>query len=228
MTPERFRKIKTVLQHRQPDLTVVMDDVHKPRNLAAIARSCEAVGIPELHGISPQKSIRLTQKAASGCGDWLSIRTHASVSKAYAHLRSQGLRILAAHFREGARDFREIDYTQPTALVVGAELEGISQEAAEQADGAVIVPMMGMTQSLNVSVATALILFEAQRQRQAAGMYDERRMDDDTFERLLFEWSHPQVAKYCRRKGFPYPKIDEAGDIVEALADRVKLGLVEG
>lgn len=169
MTPERERRIREMLARRQPDLTVVMDRVHKPHNLAAIARSCDAVGVAELHAVPlPGEPARLeSDKAASGAGKWVTLREHPDIDAAYRHLRKRGMRIYAAHDGLGAVDFRSIDYTQPTAIAVGAELDGLSEAAVEAADSAISIPMMGMTRSLNVSVATAVILYEAQRQREA-------------------------------------------------------------
>ncbi len=221
MNSHRFQRLAEVLNRRQPDLTVIMDNVHKPHNLAAIARTCDAVGILEAHAISPHPSIRLSQKAAGGCKKWIGIKTHKTIQEAYSHLWQQGFKIYAAHFDSQARDFRQLDYTRPTAIVVGAELDGISAKAVDNCDGTIIIPMVGLVQSLNVSVATALILFEAQRQRQAAGMYDSLRLDHHTYKRLLFEWLHPKIAAYCRKHRLPYPKISEKGEIIEPLADRI-------
>ncbi len=221
MSRHRFQRLAAVLNKRQPDLTVVMDNVHKPHNLAAIARTCDAVGILEAHAVSSSPSIRLSQKAAGGCKQWVNIKTHQTIQDAYNHLRQQGFNIYAAHFDQQARDFRQFDYTLPTAIVVGAELDGISTAAVDHCDGTIIVPMVGLVQSLNVSVATALILFEAQRQRQEAGMYDSPRLDRRTYGRLLFEWLHPKVAAYCQKRQLPYPKINENGEIIEPLADRI-------
>ncbi len=215
MTPERYQKLVEILSRRQPDLTVVMENVHKPHNLAAVARSCDAVGVGRVHGIAESEQIRLTQKSASGSARWLDVVAHPDVDAAYAGLRAQGFAIVAAHLSSRARNFRELDYTRPTALVVGAELIGVSEEAAEKADAHVVIPMLGMVQSLNVSVATALILFEAQRQRELAGLYRERRLDDATFDRLLFEYGYPRVARYYRRKGMPYPRLNERGEIAK-------------
>ncbi|NIA19270.1 MAG: tRNA (guanosine(18)-2'-O)-methyltransferase TrmH [Xanthomonadaceae bacterium] len=222
MNSHRFQRLAEVLCQRQPDLTVVMDNVHKPHNLAAIARTCDAVGILEAHAISPSSSIRLSQKAAGGCKQWVTIKTHKTIPDAYAHLRQQGFHIYAAHFDNQARDFRHLDYTRPTAIVVGAELDGISPTAVNNCDGTIIIPMVGLVQSLNVSVATALILFEAQRQRQAAGLYDTCRLEPQTYNRLLFEWLHPKIAAYCQKHQLPYPRTDENGEIIEPLADRRK------
>ncbi|RMG54198.1 MAG: tRNA (guanosine(18)-2'-O)-methyltransferase TrmH [Gammaproteobacteria bacterium] len=220
MSPERLARMKAVLARRQPDLTVVMDNVHKPHNLAAIVRTADAVGIPLVHGVSPHAEFRLRQKSASGSGKWVGVETHEDIAGCFERLRGQGMRIYCAHLSETAVDFRQIDFTRPTAVVVGAELEGVGEEAAALADGHVIIPMLGMVESLNVSVATAILLYEAQRQREAAGLYEQPRLDPETMERILFEWSYPDIADYCRRKGLPYPALDENGMIAEPLADR--------
>lgn len=214
MTPNRLKRLQQVLDRRQPDLTVFMEGVHKPHNLNAIARTCDAVGVLEAHALSAQTRVRTRDKAAAGVRKWLPIRTHATLEQAYASLRTQGCQLIAAHPAAGARDFREIDYTRPTAIVVGAELDGLSQSAVRQADTCVIVPMAGMVASLNVSVATALILFEAQRQRAEAGFYDRPRLEPEAYRRLLFEWAHPHVAAKYRAENLPYPGMDEAGTIM--------------
>lgn len=212
----RFQRLVTVLSRRQPDLTVLMDNVHKPHNLAAIARTCDAVGIGEIHAAASE-SFRLTQKAAAGIHKWVTTHIHASIAAAAAALHARGLRLLAAHLTPDAQDYREIDFTRPTCLVLGAELEGLSDRAAAVVDGFLTVPMLGHVQSLNVSVAAAVVLYEAQRQRQAAGFYDRRRLDDATFQQLLFEWYHPRIAAYCRRHGFPYPALNDDGDVIGRL-----------
>ena len=211
MTPERFRRIREVVDRRQPDLTVLMDGVHKPHNLAAIARSCDAVGIGVIHTIGRGGGLRLTQKAAGGVGRWVALRRHANAAQALEHLRGQGFRILAAHVDPDATDFRQVDYTGPTVITVGAELEGLSAELLAAADVQLHIPLLGMVESLNVSVATALVLFEAQRQRLEAGLYARPRLPTPERERLLFELAWPRVAAALRRQGQPYPKLDAAG-----------------
>ena len=213
ISPERFRKIHAMLLHRQPDLTVIMDNVNKAYNLSAIIRSCDGVGIGELHAVSYRKSIYTEQNAAAGASKWLTLNLHASIASAYSAISACGMQILVATGKEGARDFREVDYTRPTALVVGAEWDGISEEAIQGADHAITVPMLGMVESLNVSVATAVILFEAQRQRAAKGMYSQARLDQAYFERLLFEYAHPRLSRELRQEGSPYPPLDAKGTI---------------
>jgi tRNA (guanosine-2'-O-)-methyltransferase len=109
MTPSRFRKIKQVLARRQPDLTVVMDKVHKPHNLAAIARSCDAVGVLSLHAVTDQTEIHLRQKAAMGAGHWLTVIRHERVENALEALKASGHQIVAAVAGEDAKDYRDID-----------------------------------------------------------------------------------------------------------------------
>jgi tRNA (guanosine-2'-O-)-methyltransferase len=112
-------------------------------------------------------------------------------------------------------DFRDYDYTQPTVLVMGSELNGLSKQAIDKADYAIVIPMQGMVQSLNVSVSAALILYEAERQRKNAGLYKHRRIDDETYARLLFEWSWPKIAHLCRMRKIDYPEMDlETGELL--------------
>ncbi|RME34478.1 MAG: tRNA (guanosine(18)-2'-O)-methyltransferase TrmH [Gammaproteobacteria bacterium] len=191
MTERRLRRIEEVLSRRQPDLTVVMENVNKAHNLAAIARSCDAVGVGEIHAVSGSPRVALAHKVASGASRWVRIRRQASILEACDMLKQRGFQILAAHLDDSAVDYREIDYTRPTALLVGAELFGVSELARSQADRHIVIPMLGMVQSLNVSVATALVLFEAQHQRLAAGCYDRPRLSPEEYQRLLEEWTSP-------------------------------------
>ncbi len=212
MTPTRFKRLKQVLQARQTDLTVVMDWVHKPHNFNAIIRSCDAVGIFEAHYIPVKEGYRPFANTAKGSQKYVIAHKHDDFSKAAKQLKASGHQLLAAHFSDQAVDYRMIDYTQPTAVVMGAELEGMSQSTADQVDQHIIVPMLGMVESLNVSVACALILYEAQKQRQALGMYDNQSLDPITYDQLLFEWCWPKIADLCQRQGKPYPLLDENGE----------------
>lgn len=217
MTPERFAKICETLNFRQPDMTVVMDGVHKPRNLAAIARTAEAVGIGSVHAVSEDEDLRLTQKAATGSTRWMDVNVHSDIEECTDQLKRQGLKVFAAHFDENAKHFREVDYTQPFALLVGQELEGISERALSCADQSIIIPMQGMVEALNVSVAAALVLYEAQRQRELAGFYDEPRLSQAERQQILFEWCQPKVAEYCRKHGLEYPPLDDQGVVIGSI-----------
>ncbi|EHB9087072.1 tRNA (guanosine(18)-2'-O)-methyltransferase TrmH, partial [Salmonella enterica subsp. enterica serovar Enteritidis] len=163
MNPKRYARICEMLARRQPDLTVCMEQVHKPHNVSAIIRTADAVGVHEVHAIWPGSRMRTMASAAAGSNSWVQVKTHRTIGDAVAHLKGRGMQILATHLSDKAVDFREIDYTRPTCILMGQEKTGITQEALDLADRDIIIPMIGMVQSLNVSVASALILYEAQR-----------------------------------------------------------------
>ena len=129
-------------------------------------------------------------------------------------MKQSGFSIYAANGSEKAVDYRKVDYTKPTTIVLGAELDGISKETLDCVDGEIKVSMQGMVESLNVSVANAVILFEAQRQRILAGLYEKCRIQKDEYEKLLFEFSYPEVAKVYQSKGEDYPELDTEGQII--------------
>ena len=214
MNPDRYNKIKAMLDQRQPDLTVCLETVHKSHNLSAIVRSCDAVGIHQVHAVFEEKQRHMSASTASGSQHWLKINGHRTIEGAITTLKDQGMQILATHLSPTAVNFRDIDYTKPTAILMGNEQSGLTDEALALADQDIIIPMNGMVQSLNVSVAAALVLFEAQRQRQAKGMYDTPQLPREEYQRILFERGHPALAKTCRRKGLPMPLIDDQGQVV--------------
>ena len=222
MTPKRFRRLRSVLDRRQPDLTVVMENVHKGHNVSAVLRSCDAVGVFETHAVAPTETFRVYHGLSGGVRRYVAVRRWEAgeLDACLRHLREQGFSILAAHPAAGAQDFREVDYTRPTALVLGQELDGVTDEAARRADAWVKIPMEGMARSLNVSVAAALILFEAQRQRREAGLYETCRIDPATYKAALFEWAYPRLADLCRRHEHPYPELGADGEILGQLPGR--------
>jgi len=216
MNEQRFARIREMLAARQHDLTVCMEQVHKPHNVSAVIRTADAVGVHEVHAVWPGSRMRTMASAAAGSNSWVQVKTHPTIVEAVAHLKSQGMQILATHLSDKAVDFREIDYTRPTCVLMGQEKTGITQQALELADKDIVIPMVGMVQSLNVSVASALILYEAQRQRQNAGMYQRQQsqLPYSEQQRLLFEGGYPVLARVAKHKGLPYPQIDEAGDVI--------------
>ena len=213
MTPERFAKLKTVLDRRQPDLTVLAEDVHKSHNISAILRTCDAVGVAELHAVSPGGEFARHRMISGGSRKWVRTRPHADIGAAIDYLHSKQIQVVAAHFSSHAMDFRSWDFTRPTAVLLGAELVGVSERAAALADQQIFIPMRGLVESLNVSVAAAIILYEAARQREVAGLYDHCRIDATTYQEILFEWSYPAAARHCRAQGIAYPSLDADGFI---------------
>jgi tRNA (guanosine-2'-O-)-methyltransferase len=194
--------------------------VHKPHNLSAILRNCDAVGVLEAHAVPPEGPLEIPAASSAGSARWVAVRRHATASAALSALRADGFRVIAAHPVAHARDYRELDLTEPVAFLVGAELHGLSDEGLRLADEYAVIPMFGMVRSLNVSVATSLLLFEAMRQRQAAGMYAAPRLDPTRYEKLLFEWCYPRFARRLREEGLPYPPIREDGSVDPALLPR--------
>jgi len=214
MNPRRFARLKRALERRQPDLTVLMDRVNKSHNFSAILRNCDAVGVLRAHVVPPERGLDLHHGTSAGTKKWIEVRHHADVATAVSSLKDLGMQVLAAHPSQDAVDYRKLDYTRPTAFLMGAELHGVSEEGLRLSDSHLAIPMLGMVRSLNVSVATAILLFEALRQRQAAGMYEASRLPPEELERRLFEWAYPSLAAKRRRAGLPYPSLDPDGEIL--------------
>jgi len=217
MTPERVARLDAVLARRQPDLTVYAENLHKPKNFSAMVRNCDAAGINEMHVLPRENDLRKHWRTSQGAEKWMYIKAHGSAEEACGYLKSQGFFLVAAHLGETAVDYKDIDYTQPIAIVLGTELFGVSETTLSFADQQISIPMMGVSQSLNVSVACAIVLYEAQRQRQAAGMYEHCRLDEKSLARQRFEWLHPVLTDYCQRHGLEYPALDESGDLAEPM-----------
>ena len=214
MIPRRYERLKQVLNQRQPDLTVLTEDVHKPHNLSAIIRTCDAVGVFAVHAVNRHSDTPTYSQVAQGSEKWVKLHSHPDIKTAIKLLQEQNHQVYAAHLSNTAIDYRQVDYTQPTAILLGTEKWGVTKEAANLVDGHIIIPMQGMVQSLNVSVANAVILFEAQRQRLKAGMYNQVRLDPETYKQVIFEWGYPDVAAMYRRQGKPYPELGERGEIL--------------
>jgi tRNA (guanosine-2'-O-)-methyltransferase len=185
----RKNKIFKVLEQRQPDLTVVMENIHDPHNVSAMLRSADAVGIHEVNLIyTTAKYPKIGSKSSSSANKWIARRKYPSVTECYAQLRNEGFQILATRLDEKARQLYDFDLTKPTAFVFGNEHAGVTDEAADLADATVYIPMMGMIQSLNVSVACAVTIYEALRQRVRKGYYDNPRFEEQVLEKLKVEW----------------------------------------
>jgi len=216
VTEARFRKMKSCLDRRQPDLSVVTDNVHKPHNVSAIMRTCDAVGVFSLHAaMNSDESFRARSGIAMGSDKWMNVSLYEHARAAIEPLKQQDFQVVAVHKSDRSVNFREIDYCQKTAVLFGAELFGVSDAAAELADKHVYIPMQGMVESYNVSVAAAIVLLEAQRQRDLAGFYNDRRLDTDTYRDTLYRWYRPTEARFCDDNNLPYPELDETGQLVD-------------
>ncbi len=191
MTPERTEKLLRVLSKRQSDLAVVMENVDDPHNISAVMRTCEAVGIQDIFVlttvIKPHK--RFGPKSSSSAAKWLTIHAYTNTAACVMELRKRYSRILTTHLSSDAISMHEIDFTKSTALVFGNEHDGVSEEMRHLADGNFIIPQMGIIQSLNISVACAVTIYEAMRQKKLAGQYDNPSLSAERRAELLNQWS---------------------------------------
>jgi tRNA (guanosine-2'-O-)-methyltransferase len=189
-TERRLNRLMQVLRHRQPDMTVVMENIHDPHNVSAVLRSCDAAGVMELQLIYTDTDFPdIGKKSSASAKKWVELRQFKNVKDCYKKLHEEGFTIYATHLEEKATSLFEIDLTKKVAIVVGNEHKGVSPEAARSADGILQIPMFGMIQSLNVSVATAVILFEAVRQRIASEQYDDSKYSITELADLLKIWA---------------------------------------
>jgi tRNA (guanosine-2'-O-)-methyltransferase len=185
----RIARLEHVLKHRQPDLTVVMENIHDPHNVSAMLRSCDAAGVWEAQLLYTIDAFpKIGKKSSASAGKWVERRKFKTVQECYGKLRSEGFRIYATRLDEKAKSLYDFDLTQKVALVFGNEHRGVSDEAAQEADELLQIPMFGMIQSLNVSVACAITLYEALRQRLAASGYGTGKFSKAKFEELIETW----------------------------------------
>ena len=186
-TPERKQRMREVLEHRQPDLTLVLANIHDPHNVSAIYRSCDAFGVQAVHLYYTNTAFPvLSGKSSASARKWVESVRHADAESLRAGLA--GMQILATMCAPSAKPLREWDFTRPTAIIMGNEHSGVDESLLPLASGQLYIPMHGMIQSFNVSVAAAIILAEAARQREDAGMYATPRFAADELDAKLSNW----------------------------------------
>jgi tRNA (guanosine-2'-O-)-methyltransferase len=188
-TEKRFNKISTVLQARQHSLHVVIENIHDPHNVSAIFRTCDAVGVPEVSLVyTEEKFPKIAKKTSASAFKWVGKERFNSIPDCYSALKEKGFKIYASALNERAKSLYEFDLTGSCAIILGNEHRGVSEEAVNLADEIFFIPMYGMVQSLNVSVAAAVILYEALRQRIAKGMYSSSDLSKPELEELIEAW----------------------------------------
>jgi tRNA (guanosine-2'-O-)-methyltransferase len=178
MTPERTDRLETVLSKRQPDLTVVLENVFDPHNISAVMRTCDAVGIQEIfilnHKIPPHR--KWGAKSSSSAAKWLTIHQFTDATECFNAVRKNYTKIYTTHLSSDAVSLHALNLTQSVALVFGNEHSGVSDEIIAMADGNFIIPQVGIIKSLNISVACAVSLYEAYRQKEIAGHYNQQKL----------------------------------------------------
>jgi tRNA (guanosine-2'-O-)-methyltransferase len=190
MTPERTNKITQVLRHRQANLTVVMENVYDPHNISAVMRTCDSVGIQDIYvlntKIPPHK--KWGSKSSSSAAKWLTVHQYDDAEKCFTDLKKNYDRIYATHLAADAISLYDIDFTASVALVFGNEHEGVSEEMISRADANFIIPQVGIIQSLNISVACAVSIYEAFRQKKIAHHYDTPSFTRQRMNELMIGW----------------------------------------
>lgn len=190
MTPERLQKIEQVLRHRQNDLTIILENVFDPHNVSAVMRSCDAVGISEMYVIHTEvpPAKRWGYRSSGSAYKWVSVHQFDSVAECIEVVRSKYNRILTTHLTNDAVSLYSLNLTQSMALAFGNEQNGLSEELVAFADGNFVIPQVGMIRSLNISVACAVTLYEAYRQKEAAGHYRSQKLDDNVYQEIKTQW----------------------------------------
>lgn len=190
MTNERRIRLEEVLAKRQNDLTVVLENVFDPHNISAVMRSCDAVGIQEIYVLTTKiaRHKKWGERSSSSAAKWLTVHQFDNADECFNELRKKYSTILTTHLSSDAVSLYELDLTNPTALVFGNEHAGVSDEIIAMADGNFIIPQVGMIRSLNISVACAVSLYEAFRQKQAAGHYAKPKLSSAEYETLSNQW----------------------------------------
>jgi tRNA (guanosine-2'-O-)-methyltransferase len=180
LSDDRSQKIYACVSRRQPSLSIVLENVHDPHNVSAVLRSCDAVGVIDVHLVyhTGQSFPELGEKSSASARKWVLTHKHSSIDECYDYLRKEGKKILTTGMSNEARSLYAIDFTEPIAIVFGNEHTGVSEEAILKADGNMLIPQVGMIQSLNISVACAVTLYEAFRQRSLKGMFDSIQMEE--------------------------------------------------
>jgi tRNA (guanosine-2'-O-)-methyltransferase len=190
MTPERTQRIQSVLSNRQNDLTVVLENVFDPHNISAVMRSCDAVGVQEIFVLNTRipRHKKWGSRSSSSAAKWLTIHQYDNAAECFAELRKKYTTILTTHLSSGAVSLYDISFSGKLALVFGNEHAGVSDEIRGMADGNFVIPQVGMIRSLNISVACAVTLYEAFRQKTAAGHYQQQKLQQNQYIELSRQW----------------------------------------
>ena len=195
MTSLRKERLTSVLNKRQHDITIVLENVFDPHNISAVMRTCDAVGLQDIYILNtkiPQHK-KWGARSSSSAAKWLTVHQFDNAKQCFSSLKSHYSTILTTHLSGDAVSLHQIDFTKSVALVFGNEHDGVSEEIRNIADGNFIIPQVGIIRSLNISVACAVTLYEAFRQKSQAGHYNQSKLDDIRMKSLLVEWGLNEI-----------------------------------
>ncbi len=215
--PRRFERIKSVLNCRMKNLTILVEAVNKPHNLSAILRTCDAAGVFEANFICEKDEVKTFNSTAQGSQKWVKLNNYETKDSAVSDLKKKGFKLFGTTLNKSSIDYRKFDYSENVCFVLGAEKWGLSDELISNVDASIFIPMTGMVQSLNVSVAASILLFEAIRQRQHKSILpiNGEGLSPKEYQKTLFEWSYPELASIYRKSGNKYPTLNNYGEINE-------------
>lgn len=188
-TEKRKRKIISVVKASQKSLQVIIENIHDPHNVSAIFRTCDSVGIGKVSLVyNLDEFPKIGKKSSASAYKWVKKEKFKTMKDCTAKLKQNGYKVFVSSIAENSKNIYDLDLTQKTAIVFGNEHRGVSKEAEKIADEKFIIPMYGMVQSLNVSVAAAVVLYEALRQRREKGMYDKSEFSNEELDSKINEW----------------------------------------
>lgn len=190
MTPERTERLNNVLAKRQPGLTIVLENVSDPHNISAVMRTCDAVGVQDIYILNTKIGLHemWSEKASSSAAKWLTVHQFTNAEECFTALRKNFAKIYTTHLSTDAVGLYELNLTESVALVFGNEKSGVSEEIIKLADGNFIIPQVGIIKSLNISVACAVTLYEAYRQKNIAGHYNDIKLTGKSLINLRDQW----------------------------------------
>lgn len=190
MTPARYKRLTSVLDKRQPDLTVVLENVFDPHNVSAVMRTCDAIGIQDVYilndRIPPAK--KWGYRSSSTASEWLTIHQFTDAESCFKEVKEKYQKVYTSHLTETSNELYSMDLTESLALVFGNETSGVSDHVRKYSDGDFIIPQVGIIKSLNISVACAVTLYEAFRQKSLEGHFNSPRLSEDHRQKLEKEW----------------------------------------
>ena len=190
MTPERTERLNNVIAKRQPGLTIVLENVSDPHNISAVMRTCDAVGVQDIYILNTAIGLHeaWSAKTSSSAAKWLTVHQFTDITECFKALRKNYLKIYTTHLAKDATDLYDLDFKESVALVFGNEHSGVSEKIIEMADGNFLIPQVGIIKSLNISVACAVSLYEAYRQKKVAGHYDTPQLKPENEILLRKSW----------------------------------------
>ena len=196
MTPERSDRLNAVLAKRQFNITVVLENVTDPHNISAVMRTCDAVGIQEIYILNNMipRHKKWGAKSSSSAAKWLTVHQFDDMEECFRALRKKFDKIYLTHLSKDAVSLYDLNLTEKVALVFGNEHSGVSDELASRCDGNFIIPQVGIIKSLNISVACAVSVYEAFRQKSEAGHYDAPQLQGEALHVLKEQWGFEEEA----------------------------------